>query len=174
MNYIDIVLILLLLVGAVRGFMKGFIFEIAVLGSMFLGMYAGFHFAYVIQPYLLKIGKMNPHTVSFISFFVMFLLVAVGIFFLAKLFEGLIKIAALGIFNKILGAIFGLLKYAFISSIVLYFFNQLDAKHHFISADKKAESHVYYPLLKLSPALLPVMTEIKKEVEKRVDEKVTK
>ena len=174
MNYIDIFLLILLLVGAVRGLMKGFIFEIAVLGSMFLGMYAGFHFAYVVQPYLLKIGKMNPHTVSYISFFVMFLLVAVGIFFLAKLFEGLINIVALGIFNKILGAVFGLLKYAFIISIVLYFFNQLDAKHHFLSADKKAESHVYYPLLKMAPALLPVMTEIKKDVVNKVGEEVAK
>lgn len=165
MNYIDIVLLLLLLTGAIRGFIKGFIFEIAVLGALFLGMYTGFHFAYIIQPYLLKIGKMNPLTVSYVSFFITFLLVAIGIFFLAKLFEGLINIAALGIFNKILGAVFGLLKYAFIISIVLYFFNQLDAKHHYLSADKKAESHVYYPVLKLSPALLPVMAEIKKGAE---------
>jgi len=170
MNYIDIILLLLLITGAIRGFLKGFIFEIAVLGSLFLGMYTGFHFAYLIQPWLLKIGKMNPATVSYVSFFVIFLVVAVGIFFLAKLFTGLVNIAALGIFNKILGAIFGLLKYAFIISIVLYFFNQLDAKHHYLSADKKAESHVYYPVLKLAPALLPVLTEIKKEVKKKMND----
>jgi membrane protein required for colicin V production len=153
--------------------MKGFIFEIAILGALFLGMYAGFHFAYLIQPYLQKIGKMNPHTVSFVSFFFMFLLVSVGIFFLAKLFEKLINIVALGVFNKILGAVFCLLKYAFIISIVLYFFNQLDAKHHYLSPDKKAESHLYYPLLKLSPLLLPIMTEMKNDVELKV-QKITK
>lgn len=166
MNYIDIILSIFLVTGLIRGFMKGFVFEIAILGALFLGTYAAFHFAYLAQPYLLKMGKMNSDTVSFISFLVMFLAVGVGIFFLAKLFEGLIKITALGIFNKIAGAVFGLLKYAFIISIVLYFFNRLDTKHHYISADKKAESHLYYPLLKLSPALLPVMSDIKKEVEK--------
>lgn len=174
MNYIDITLTILLLIGLVRGFMKGFVFEIAILGSLFLGTYAAFHFAYLIQPYLLKIGKMNSQTVSFISFFVMFLLVGIGIFFLAKLFEGLINIAALGIFNKILGAVFGLFKYAFIISIVLYFFNQLDVKHNYMSADKKAESHLYYPLLKISPALLPVLTEIKKDVEENLRGKTGK
>jgi membrane protein required for colicin V production len=168
MNYIDIILSILLLIGLVRGFMKGFVFEIAILGALFLGMYAAFHFASFIQSPLLKIAKMNPRTLSFVSFLVMFLLVAVAVFFLARLFEGLIKIAALGIFNKILGAVFGLFKYAFIISLVLYFFNQLDAQHHYLPPDKKAESHLYYPLLKISPALLPVMTEMKKEVERKI------
>ena len=167
MNYLDILFSILLLVGAVRGFMKGFIFEVAVLGSMFLGMYAGFHFAYLIQPSLLKIMHVNPHTLSWISFFITFLIVCVGIFFLAKLFTGLVDMAALGIFNKFLGGIFGLLKYAFIISIILYFFNPLDTKHPFISPDKKAESHLYYPLLKFTDALLPVLHDIKKEVSGR-------
>jgi membrane protein required for colicin V production len=170
MNYIDIVLIILLLAGAVRGFRKGFIFETAILGTLFLGMYAGFHFAYLLQPSLLKIGKINPHTISFISFLIIFLLVAVGIFFLARLFEGLVNIAALGIFNKILGALFGLFKYTFIISIILYFFNQLDVRHHFISPDKKAESHFYYPVMKVAPVILPVLTAIKKDAELKLDE----
>jgi membrane protein required for colicin V production len=72
--------------------------------------------------------------------------------------------AALGVFNKILGAVFGLLKYAFIASVFIYFFNLLDARHHFLSADTKAESRLYYPVAKLSPALLPLMKEMKDKV----------
>jgi len=169
MNYIDIVLALLLITGLVRGFLKGFVFEIAILSCFFLGSYAAFHFAYLLQPHLLKIGKMNAHTVSYVSSFLMFVIVSVGIFFLAKLFTGLINIAALGIFNKILGALFGLFKYAFIISILIYFFNPLDAKHNYIAPDKKAESHLYYPLMKLSPALLPVMNDIRNEVGKKLN-----
>src|SRR5689334_22448863 len=117
MSVIDIVLAVLLLIGLVRGFLKGFVFEVAIFGCFFLGSYAAFHFAHLLQPYLLKIGKMNPRTVSYVSSFLMFIVVSVGIYFLAKLFTGLINIAALGIFNKILGAVFGLLKYGFIISI---------------------------------------------------------
>jgi membrane protein required for colicin V production len=94
----------------------------------------------------------------------MFTLICVGLFFLAKLFTGLINMAALGVFNKILGAIFGLLKYAFIASVFLYFFNMLDARHHFLSADTKAESRLFYPVAKMSPALLPLMKEMKDKV----------
>ncbi len=164
MNYIDIALAILLLIGLVRGFIKGFIFEIAVVGALFLGTYAAFKLSDMLQPYVLKIGYMSPFTVNLVCSILMFTLVCVGIFFLAKLFTGLINIAALGVFNKILGAIFGLLKYAFITSVILYFFNQLDVKHHYLSPDKKAESYLYYPTLKMAPMLLPVMKEMKDRI----------
>ena len=163
MNILDIVLALILLIGIIRGFIKGFIFEIAVLGALFLGTYAAFRFSYFIQPWVSSTIHSSPSTVLYVSSFIMFLLVAVGIFFLAKLFEGLVSIAALGIFNKILGAVFGLLKYAFVISILLYFFNPLDVKHNYISPDKKAESKLYYPLLKMSQTVMPLLKEMKEK-----------
>src|SRR5262245_35220827 len=119
MNYIDITLAILLLIGLVRGFMKGFIFEIAVAGALFLGTYVAFKFSGWLQPYILKIGNMSPFTVNLVCSVLLFTAICVGIFFLAKLFTGLANAAAMGVFNKILGAIFGLLKYAFIISVLL-------------------------------------------------------
>jgi membrane protein required for colicin V production len=164
MNFLDIILAILLLTGLVRGFMKGFIFEIAVAGALFLGTYAAFKLSYLLQPWVLKLGDMNPMTVNIVCSLLMFTLICVGLFFLAKLFTGLANMAALGIFNKILGGIFGFLKYAFIISICLYFFNLIDRNNKIISADTRAESRLYYPVLRLSPALLPVMKEMKDEV----------
>ena len=43
MPIFDSVLAILLLIGIIRGFMKGFVYEVAVLGAMFLGFYAAFH-----------------------------------------------------------------------------------------------------------------------------------
>lgn len=169
MNYPDIALAILLLIGLVRGFIKGFIFEIAVIGALFLGTYAAFKMSGLLQPYVLMVGNFSPFTVNLICSILMFTLICVGIFFLAKLFTGLVNIAALGVFNKILGAIFGLLKYAFITSVILYFFNLLDVKHHYLSSDTKAESRLYYPVLKMAPALLPLMKEMKDEVTTAAD-----
>lgn len=168
MNYLDIILALLLITGMIRGFIKGFIFEVAVLGALFLGLYAAFKFSTFAEPYVLKVIDANPHTLHYISSFVMFLLVSVGIFFLAKLFEGLIKIAALGIFNKILGALFGGLKYALVTSVVLFYFNKLDTKYNWLSPDKKADSVLYYPLLKIAPSVLPVMKTVGEEIQDRL------
>lgn len=163
MNYLDILLALLLLTGLVRGFIKGFIFEVAVLGALFLGLYLAFKFADLANPYVLKVISVNAQTLHTVSFFVMFLAVGVGVFFLAKLFEGLVKIAALGMFNKIAGAIFGMLKYALVISVTLYFFNKADTKYNWISPDKKAESHLYYPLMKIAPVVLPVIQSTKEK-----------
>jgi membrane protein required for colicin V production len=163
-NIIDIIIAVLLLIGAIRGFLKGFIFEIAVLGALFLGTYAAFRFSGYIQPWVSRTFDASASTVTYVSSLLMFLLVAVGVFFLAKLFEGLVKIAALGVFNKILGALFGIFKYAFVISVLLYFFNPVDTERHFISPDKKAESRLYYPLLKASQTVLPVMKDLKDKV----------
>jgi len=65
----------------------------------------------------------------------------------------LIGIAALGIFNKLLGALFGFGKYLLITSVALYFFHKADAKFHWLKADTKAESVLYYRVLKVAPAL---------------------
>src|ERR1043165_8507110 len=115
MNYIDIILGLLLIGGLIHGFVKGFISEVAVVGALFLGAFAAFKLSYLITPYIAKMMS-NEKVVSYVSSFIMFLAVFVGIIFLAKLFSGLANMAALGVFNKILGALFGCFKYAFIAS----------------------------------------------------------
>lgn len=151
---LDILLTILLLVGLVRGFIKGFIFEIAVLGTLFICYFLGFRAAHYTGEYLSKITEMKPATLHYISLVTAWIGISVGVFFLAKLFEGLINIAALGIFNKVAGAVFGLFKYAFIISLILFFTNRFEIK--WLSHDTKAESALYYPLLKIAPALLPL------------------
>ena len=164
MNYIDIILAIILVTGIVRGFMKGFVYEVAVLGALFLGVYAAFKLSHILTPWLSKAGDFSPGTAGFAASLILFLLVVFGIIFLAKLFTGLADMAALGIFNKILGGMFGLAKHILVLSVFIYFFNQLDTRHHFISTDKKAESRLYYPVMKVAPALFPLMKELKIEL----------
>ncbi len=162
MSILDIILAILLITGIIRGFLKGFIFELAILGVMFLGLWAGFKFAGFATPYVLKVIDPDPKTLYYISSFIMFLLVSIGIILLAKLLTGLVNIAALGIFNKVAGALFGGLKYALVLSILIFYFNKLDSKYKFLSPDTKAESKLYYPLSKIAPSVMPVIEGIKK------------
>lgn len=163
---LDLLLGIVLLIGLVRGFMKGFIFEIAVLGALFLGLWAGYRFSAFANPYVLKVIDPNPQTLHYISGFVVFTAVAIGVILLAKLFEGLINIAALGIFNKIAGAIFGLLKFSLLLSILLFYFHKLDSRYKWMSPDTKAESQLYYPLLKIAPAMLPGIETVQDKIKK--------
>lgn len=158
---LDIILALILITGLIRGFLKGFIFELAILGIMFLGLWAGFKFAGFANPYILKVVQPDPKTLYYISSFIMFLLISTGIILLAKLLTGLVNIAALGIFNKVAGAILGGLKYALVLSILIFYFNKLDSKYKWLSPDTKAESHLYYPLSKIVPVVLPIIEAVK-------------
>lgn len=164
MNYLDIVLFVILAAGAVRGFIKGFVYEVAVLGALFLGVFAALKLSSAVAPWLSRTLHLPMAGAGFAAGLLLFLGVVIGMIFLARLFTGLADMAALGIFNKMAGAVFGLAKHLLILSVLLYFFNQLDTKHGFLSPDRKAESTLYYPVLKVAPMLLPVLKELKIEL----------
>ena len=128
--------------------MRGFVYEIAVIGSLFICYFFGFRAAEIAGEYLNKIFNADALTMHYASVFAGWILISIGVFFLAKLFEGLINLAALGIFNKIAGAFFGAFKYAFILSIGFYFLNKIELS--WFSADDKASSFWYYKILKMS------------------------
>ena len=153
MNSIDITISTILLIGAVRGFIKGFIYEIAVLGSLVVCYFLGFKLAGIVSTFLGKIISFNPGTLHYISLLIAWIGISVAVFFLARLFEGLVNIVALGIFNKIAGAIFGGLKYAFLLSLFFFFFNRINFTTSWLNSDSKAESVLYYPLLRLATAV---------------------
>ena len=150
MNSLDIAISIILLIGLIRGFIKGFIFEIAVLGSLVVCYFLGFKFATIVAGFLGKVISVNAGTLHYTSLLLAWIGISIGIFFLARLFEGLVKIAALGIFNKIAGSVFGGLKYAFLLSLFFYFFNRINFTTAWLNTDSKAESIFYYPLLHLA------------------------
>lgn len=154
MNYLDIILFSFLSAGLIRGFLKGFIYEIAVLGCLFLGYYFGFRLANWIAPMVQKVIHVDGNLLRYISAMVVWIGISIGIFFLAKLFEGLINIVALGIFNKIAGGIFGLMKHLLIAAVVIYFFNKPDTKYKWMDPDTKAASKLYYPVLKVATIVI--------------------
>ena len=146
---IDIVLLILLAIGSIRGFMKGFIYEVAMLGALVVCYFLGFKMAEYVATFLFKSFGGSPQVLHFVSYAIVWIGVSIGAWFLAKLFEGLVKVVALGVFNKIAGGIFGMLKYAFLIGLFLYFFNKADQHFNLITSDKKAESIFYYPLLRI-------------------------
>jgi len=160
-NWIDLLLAIVLLTGAVRGFLHGFVYEIAHLGAYFLGWYAGFALADRAAPSIRKMLEADPVVVHYVSFFLVFIAVWVGVILLGKLFEGLVSVAFLGAFNKFAGALFGLTKYLVITAVLLHFFHKADTRYRWINPDTKAASQLYYPVLKSGTLVLPVLEKSK-------------
>ena len=95
---------------------------------------------------LWKMIHVNGITLHYVSLLVAWISISVGIFFLAKLFEGLVNIATLGIFNKIAGAVFGGLKYIFILCVLIFFLNLLifDSDNYYLSLMYVLLKNTYY------------------------------
>lgn len=151
MNYPDIILAIPLLFAAIRGFWKGFIIEAATLFGLIAGVFLGILIADIIGLIIKGSLDINIIPVKIISFILIFIIVLFIIHLLARIAEKFIKTVHLNIFNRIGGIIAGILKTAFIISVLLIFINKLG----FLSEDKREESLLYNPVSKLAPAILP-------------------
>ena len=165
MNVLDIVLAALILFGFVRGLMKGFFVEIASVIALIAGVYGAIHFSNFAATFIDENSQWDVKTVNIVAFAVTFLIIVLVIALAGKALTKLADFAALGILNKLLGAIFGSLKIAVILSVILLVFDSLNRAIPFTDANTIEESMLYEPVKSLVPLLFPVVLEKKKEFE---------
>lgn len=72
-----------------------------------------------------------------------------------KILTKIANFAALGIVNKILGGIFGLLKISLIISVVLTFFMSMNNAIPFVNKEQLNQSVLVKPIKNLAPMLFP-------------------
>lgn len=157
MNYIDIVLGILLIIAGVRGFMKGFIIELASLVALILGIWTAIHFSYFTADFITDNFHWDPKYVGIVAFLITFLIVVVVVHIIGKLLTKVVEAIALGVLNHLAGMLLGVLKTALVLSVVLLLFDHIDQDVHILSEETKEESQVYEPLKNLVPTLLPFL-----------------
>ena len=119
MNYIDIIIIVLLVISAIRGAVKGFIYEITSLIALIAGVWGAIELSGASETFLIEKLNLNNNYVHIIAFVVTFLLIIILVHFIGKAVEKAIETIKLNFINRLLGFGFALLKSAFILGIVL-------------------------------------------------------
>lgn len=161
MNAIDIVIIIPLLWGAYKGFTKGLIVEVASIAALLLGVYGALKFSDFVAKLLTdKFGMTSQYT-PVIAFAVTFLIIVIAVFLISKLVNKLAEKVALGMVNKILGAVFGMAKFTIILSIVFVIFNKADEKASLISKEMKDKSLLYNPMSMVAMKIFPALESFK-------------
>lgn len=155
MNTVDIVLALILLYGLVRGFFRGLLAEIASLVGIVAGIYGAIHFSYILSDFFSENMNWDSEYVNLIAFAITFVLIVFLISLAGKILTKMAGFAALGIVNKLLGAGFGLLKTAFIASVIIMFFAATNEEIELVSKEKLEDSKLYAPVKVIAPAVLP-------------------
>ncbi len=160
MGVLDIILLVILLFGAVRGFMNGFFVEIASLVSLALGLYGAIHFSYFVADFLKDKFEWSEKTIQIVAFAITFVIIVTIISLSGKLLTKIADKIALGALNKILGAVFGVMKLGLILSVVLIVFDRFNSSIlPLVEKEKLENSTLYTPVKNLAPLLFPSILE---------------
>lgn len=114
MNWLDWVLLALLGIAVLQGFMHGFVRELAGLLAWVAGIWAGIHLNDRVATWL----GLDPAQEA-LSFLVTFLLVLLVVHLLGRALTTAIDAAQLGLPNKVAGAVFALVRKAFVLSVLI-------------------------------------------------------
>lgn len=164
MNTVDIILSLVLLYGLVRGFFRGLLTELASLVGIVAGIYGAVHFSHFLGDFLAKYVDWQQQYVNLVSFAITFVIIVVLVSLVGKMLTKVAAFAALGLVNKFLGAVFGILKSAFVASVIIMFFKATNESIELVEEDTLEGSILYAPVESIAPIILP---SIIKQVQER-------
>ncbi|MDT0676431.1 CvpA family protein [Autumnicola musiva] len=155
MNIVDIILALILLYGTIRGFFRGLLAEVASLVGIVVGIYGAINFSHILSGFLEQHVEWDMQYVNLISFAITFFIIVFLISLAGRILTKIASFAALGIVNRLLGAGFGLLKVAFITSVIIMFFKSTNEVIDLVEQETLEESRLYEPIEVIAPVLLP-------------------
>lgn len=155
MNYIDLVLGILLILGAISGFSKGLIAEVASLAALILGIWGAIEFSYITSDFLVENFQLKTDYLNIISFIVTFIVIVILVHIVGSTVNKMVDTVMLGWINKLAGLIFGVLKTALILSILLVIFDKIDQDVKILPKEAKRESRMYEPIRSLAPSIFP-------------------
>ena len=162
MNILDILIGILLVWSIIKGFSRGFIYEITSLIALILGIYVAINFSGFTADFLADIFHWTGRGSWLASLLITFALVVMGIKLLGQIMEKVVDSLAMGPLNHLAGGLLAGIKTAFILSLFIYLINLVDFNRTLISAQTREKSFLWKPLSEVAPYILP-------QLEKRIE-----
>lgn len=159
MNYIDFIIVLVVLVGALYGLIKGVFRQLGSLGGFVAGILVARFFGRSFGSLLQQMFDLPTGVSRIIAYSLLFLVVYLVCLQLMKLIHHLSHQVALGWLDRLGGALFGAVKYLVILSILLNLVHIVDRKIRLLPAHEVATSQCYQYTLRVAPALFAIAQE---------------
>ena len=141
------------------GFRKGLIIEVASLLALILGVYGAMKFSFYISLQLTEYVEWSPEFIHMASLVLTFIGIVLGVHLIARGIQSIVKMAALGIPNRIAGAFFGGLKYLLVLAIAIYAIETINNRYPFLKSETKNKSMFYGPVAAIIPLVSPTFEE---------------
>lgn len=168
MCVLDIILLIPVAWLAYRGFSKGLILSLTSLVALIAGIWLSIHFSGLVANWLLNDMGFNSRYMNIISFVITFIATVILIQLIGKLLSKVTELATLGIINRMLGLLFGLMRAALYLGILVFIINSVDLNSKLITEDMRNDSFLYKPLSRVVPRIWPV---VKEWLPKGIEEK---
>lgn len=150
MNKADLVIAIILAVGAFLGYRKGFLLELFFLLAIVLGVFIGFKLMGTGVEYLSKEFNADKAVLPYVSFAIIFLIVMIVVSLIGKTIKNSLDKTFLGKMDAIAGAALGLIKFAFGISVIIWLVEALEIP---FPEGWKEESTLYPIAAKVAPTL---------------------
>ena len=154
MNLIDSICLIILIYGSYKGFKNGIVSEVLSFFGILLGIYLSKTYYLSVDKYLVTVFDSTNQLVSLISVILIFTLTIILSKILSKLITKALNIMALGLLNKLIGSVFGLLKYLLILCIITFIFSKANDLFVFIEANKIEETQIFSKIQKINDYIL--------------------
>ncbi len=150
MSKADLVIAIILGVGAFLGYRRGFLLELFFLLSIVLGVFIGFKLMGIGVEYLSKEFNADKAVLPYLSFAIIFLIVMIVVSLIGKSIKNSLDKTFLGTMDAIAGAALGLIKFAFGISVIIWLAEALEIP---FPEGWKEESTLYPMAAKVAPML---------------------
>ena len=161
--WLDAVLAIPLLWMLYKGFTRGFIMEISRLIALLAGVYLAARFSTLLSQYIYKNTTITWEFLPIICFAVILIGVIVLVYFFGKVLEGAVKLVAMGWADKAAGAFFGLVRGAFLLSLLLLMMDRFSLLKEFEDSDTAKNAYLFQPIRSIAPFVMPILDEIDRD-----------
>ena len=155
MNWLDIVLLVLAVVGFAKGLFDGVIKQVVSLIALVVAIFFCGKVAAWLKGYIMALGWFPEEGTTILSYVAGFLLI-VGVFILAgEVVTRIIGATPLSVINHLCGGLFGLLVILVFTSLLLNMLEFVDKGSVLLPRQAKVESRFYYSVRQIVPTIFP-------------------
>ncbi|MCL2040425.1 MAG: CvpA family protein [Bacteroidales bacterium] len=156
MLIVDIVIVLLLIITAFRGFSKGFVMQLAGLIAMAAGILAAYFFWNASYLMIQQWVEWNHHVLKVIAVIGTTLVVTIVILLLGKLLSKVIHLTPFGILDRLLGVIFGIVRMVLLLSFVIFALLYINPEMQFLQDEYLNQSYLLPYIKSVVPMLIDI------------------
>lgn len=157
---IDILILLVIALGAIVGFVKGFIRQLASILGLIVGLLAAKALYATLAEQLCPAVTNSMTFAQILSFIVIWIAVPLLFALVASVLTKAMEAISLGWVNRWLGSGLGVLKYMLLISLVIGVVEFIDGDNKLISATKKKDSLLYYQMKTFAGMFFPAAKNI--------------